>query len=175
MIFDHIEKWEQYRDARRGTYEFRARTRYKAVADRLFALGLDDKHSVMDVGAGSCQLGRYLRARGWRGLYIPVDAVLDGVDLETWEPHRGVADFVVSLEVVEHITIPHRLIGGMVRAAREAVVLTTPNCEAVDVLTCDPTHVSVIRATELEPDFTVERHSWFGVPNDTLMGWAVAR
>jgi hypothetical protein len=167
---EHVTKWTHYRDTRKGTYEFRARTRYKAVADRLFALGMNNRHTLVDVGAGTCQFGQYLRERGWRGEYIPIDAVIDGTDLETWTARP--ADYMVSIEVVEHVHSPYRLLDTMVRNARRAIVITTPNHEAVDVIGCDPTHVSVVPAWALEGDgFTVERASWFGVPDDTLLAW----
>lgn len=165
-----LEKWTHYRDTRRGTYEFRARARYKAVADRLFAMGLSDKHTVLDVGAGSCQFGQYLQELGWGGFYVPIDAVLDGTDLEAWEPSSR-ADFVVCIEVVEHLHNPWRLIAAMMRASRRGVVLTTPNADAVDVIACDPTHLSVVLREHLEEVFTVERHTWFDIPNDSLLAW----
>lgn len=165
-----LDKWTQYRDTRRGTFEFRARTRYKAVADRLFAMGLNDHHTLIDVGAGSCQFGLYLRQQGWRGIYIPIDAVIDGTDLEAWEPFP--ADFIVCIEVLEHLRHPEDLTWSVMKAARCGVVLTTPNTETVDVLGCDPTHVSVVPAWALEGlSFKVERHSWFGVPADSLLAW----
>jgi hypothetical protein len=166
------EKWQTYLETRRGTYGFRAATRYKAVADRLFSLGLSNSSTVLDVGAGSCQFGEYLRGRGFRGLYMPIDAVIDSTDLDEWVCPVGVVDFVVSIEVVEHIRKPMDLVYMMVRAARKGIVLTTPNSEAVDVIACDPTHVSVVPGVILARDgFRVERHSWFGVPNDSLLAW----
>lgn len=165
-----IEKWTTYRDTRRASYEYRVRTRFKAVADRLFAMGLNSGHTVVDVGAGSCQFGRYLRERGWRGEYVPVDAVIDGTDLEAWAPvHK--ADFFVCIEVVEHLKNPGRLMAWILRMSRRGVVLTTPNCETVDVLKCDPTHVSVVPPDALSGCFTVERHTWFGVMDDSLLAW----
>jgi hypothetical protein len=166
-----MQKWTKYRDAREGTYEFRSATRYKAVADRLFHMGLNDGHTLLDAGAGSCQFGRYLRERGWRGLYVPVDAVLDGTDLEDWAPPKRV-DFVTCIEVLEHLHGWGHLFGTLGRAARYGLVFTVPNPEAVDVLKCDPTHVSVIPPwCFLQNYFTVERHTWYGVPDDSLLAW----
>ncbi len=165
-----IEKWESYRDSRRGTYEYRCRTRYKAVADKLFAMGLDQNHTVRDIGAGTCQFGRYLRERHWAGDYIPVDAVIDGTDVDQYNVLP--ADFIVSIETVEHLYLPLRLVAEMCMKARRGVVLTTPNPDAVDVLNCDPTHVSAVPAADLLMfSFQVERHSWFGIQDDTLLGW----
>ena len=167
---DHIQTWTHYRDTRRGTYEFRAQTRYRDVADRLFAMGLNNSHTVVDVGAGSCQFGRYLRERGFQGEYMPVDAVIDGTDLERWVPLRRY-DFFVCIEVIEHLHNPGVLMASLLRAARVGVVVTTPNSEAVDVLGCDPTHVSVVEPDILSVYFTVERHTWFDIPNDSLLAW----
>jgi hypothetical protein len=164
----HVVKWQQYNEERRGTYEFRSKTRYKAVADRLFAMGLNDLHTLVDVGAGSCQFGLYLSERGWRGSYLPVDAVIDGADLETWTAFP--ADFYVCIETLEHVKAWNRLLVDMELHARIGVVLTTPNSESVDVLGCDPTHVSVIYPWLLL-DYGQERHSWFGTHNDTLLAW----
>lgn len=165
-----MDKWRRYRDSRRGTYEFRSRTRYAAVYDRLAAMGLRDGATVLDVGAGSLQFGRYLADRGWQGKYIPVDAVLDGTDLDDWE--SPVADFIVCIEVLEHLRRPGVCIRELCLSAVSGVVITTPNCEAVDVLGCDPTHISVVELSLLESySFTVERHGWFGVPNDSLLAY----
>lgn len=170
-----VEKWMRYAEDRRGDYAYRSRTRYRAVANRLFSLGLTSRHSILDVGAGTKQFGTYLRMEeAWFGVYKPVDAVLDGRDLNYYEAER--ADFIVCIEVLEHLTNPGRLLDSMGRAARRAVVITTPNSMAVDVLACDPTHVSVIRTPQLlQEGYTVELHSWFGVPDDSLLAWRVTR
>lgn len=163
-----IEKWESYRDSRQGTYEYRCRTRYKAVADKLFVMGLRNCHSVRDVGAGTCQFGRYLRERGWTGDYLPVDAVLDGTDLATCRIHP--ADFIVCIETIEHLHNPFEMIGKIMRAARRGCVLTTPNPDTVDVLGCDPTHISFVSAWDFQlMGLRTNEHSWFGGENDTLL------
>lgn len=175
----HIAKWEEYRDSRRGTYEFRCRTRYVGVLGKLQELGLGTYSTVMDVGAGSCQFGRYLRSIGWRGLYVPVDAVLDGTDLEDWTFTRPVlfADFVVSIEVAEHLSRPLAFLNTLEVAAGKGVVVTTPNPAVVDVRRCDPTHVSEISATHFRLlGWDVSQHSWFHEQDepgqlDTLMAW----
>ena len=78
-----VARWKAYQESRKGTYEFRSRTRYKAVYDRLILLGLTNGDCIIDVGAGSCQFHRFLQDHRFRGSYIPVDAALDGTDLET--------------------------------------------------------------------------------------------
>lgn len=168
---NHRTKWERYRDSRRGTYDFRCQTRYKEVREKLLALGLKDGDTVLDVGAGTCQFGRYLEEQGWNGEYFPVDAVLDGTDLENWVVDWEY-DFIVSIEVLEHLFEPYRLMRSILRKYRKGVVITTPNCEAVNVIACDPTHVSVVHPDWLSNvGLKVERHSWFGETNDTLLAF----
>jgi len=168
---EHIEKWTQYRDARRADYNFRARTRYAYVAELLFMMGLKSEHTVIDVGAGTCGFGRYLHSKGWHGIYNPVDAVVSGEDLERWTPrHR--ADFYVSIETLEHLTEPYKLLDAMADKANIGLVITTPNPAAVDVLNCDPTHKSVLRGEELRAkQLAVRAVSWFGVEADTLVAF----
>jgi len=162
--------WISYTAERRGTYEFRCRTRYVAVANKMFEYGLTGKHAVLDVGAGSCQFGKYLRSIQPHTKYTPVDAVIDGTDLDQWAPPK--ADFITCIEVIEHLHRPKRLISLMKAAAKKLLVLTTPNDEVVDVLDCDPTHISVVTPEDLiELGFKIERHSWFGTPNDSLLAW----
>jgi len=125
----------------------------------------------MDVGAGECQFFQHLTERGWHGVYRPIDAVIDGTDLEGWAPSFDV-HWIVCIETVEHLRFPWRLIDVMIRRAHHGVILTTPNAESVDVIACDPTHVSIVHAGDLtRAGFTVERHSWFGVPEDSLLAW----
>jgi hypothetical protein len=174
MIDNHVEKWTMYMLDRKGDYAFRSATRYRAVADKLFEMGLNDTHVLMDVGAGSCQFMHYLsRERDWTGRYLPVDAVLDGTNLEQWAPVCNV-DFTVCIEVIEHLTMPHVMLQKIERATRYGVVATTPNPDVIDVLACDPTHVTSVPSTV----FTGLGWSWestqlFGKPDDTLVGYKV--
>lgn len=167
---EHRQKWEHYRDTRQGTYEFRARTRYKAVAHRLYWLGLRCGDSICDVGAGEQQFLQYLYDRGWYGEYRPVDAVIDGTDLETFNPRP--ATWYVCIEVLEHLHDWQRLLDLMRAAATRGIVITTPNHLAVDVIGCDPTHVSIVKPEDLlRRGMTVQPVSWFGKPHDSLIAW----
>lgn len=172
------EKWSEYLSSRRADYHFRARTRYKGVMDALVSIGLRDGNSVLDAGAGDCHFGRYLFEQGWRGKYTPVDATIgpEGTDLELWDPEKGLTSFCVAIEVAEHLINPLRFIERMQFASRMGVVVTTPNCRVVDVLGCDPTHVSIITKEQLEHHgFEVTTASWFSEQHnpgqqDTLVG-----
>jgi hypothetical protein len=157
-----MEKWTKYLSERKGDYAFRSRTRYKGVFDALQTLGLCEGHSILDLGAGDCHFGRYLFESGWRGQYCPIDASISGMDLESWDADKRSASFCVAIEVVEHLMSPIRFITRMMRTCSKGAVITTPNCRVVDVLACDPTHVSVVTQPQLESlGFTVTTASWF--------------
>lgn len=166
--------WFEYMYTRRGTFEFRARTRYAAVADKLFELGLKDGDLIVDVGAGTCQFDHYLRTqRGWTGRYLPVDAVVCGTDLETWRPQVR-ADFHIAIEVIEHVFTWRGLLHAMHKHSRKGTVVTTPNPETVDVIACDPTHISSVSAHDLAVmGFHSQPRQFFGREADTLLAWRV--
>lgn len=171
MKKDHKRRWEHYRDTRKGTYEFRSRTRYAAVRDRLISLGLRSDDSICDVGAGEQQFGKFMREQGWTGRYTGMDAVIDGTDLNTLERIHP-SKFVVCIEVLEHLYNPARLLRMMYEDALRGLVITTPNSAAVDVIACDQTHVSVVTAEQLLMEgLTVRTESWFGTPHDSLIAW----
>lgn len=161
---------QDYLNKRVSSYWFRCR-RYKAVADKLFELGLNDKHTIFDLGAGRCDFDYYLRVtRKWRGRYVPVDGSIDGTDLEAWIPPS--ADFFVSIEVIEHLQNPLRLLLYMRRMARMGVVVTTPNPETTDVIGMDPTHVSPVPHAALwYVGFKTRSRTFFGKPKDSILGW----
>lgn len=166
----HVEKWTHYMHARRGDFEFRSKTRYAAVAAALVDMGLKDGDLIVDVGAGTCQFDHHMRTvEGWCGRYLGVDAVLDGTDLNVWVPKMQ-ADYFVCIEVLEHLEDPERMIRLMHNYATKGVACTTPNPAAVDVLTCDPTHISVVPAEMFEKyGWATWARSFFGVAADTLI------
>jgi hypothetical protein len=167
---EHVEKWTDYMNTRRGDFEFRSRTRYAAVAKALFASGLKDGDLIVDVGAGTCQFDHHLRTvEGWQGRYLGVDAVLDGTDLNVWQPMMK-ADFFVCIEVLEHLVNPERMMRLMTTYADKGVVCTTPNPDAVDVISCDPTHISVVPSQIFtDHGFVPMARSFFGVIDDTIV------
>lgn len=183
-----IEAADAYLAARTGCYEWRCQ-RYDAALAAMYTVGLDDDCTVLDVGSGWGEFGVRLHAgapqpgsvaRGWtnpygapslppsRARYIPVDAGNDGTDLETWFPPRRV-DYVVALEVIEHVRRPARLLAKLASAATRAVIITTPNPETTDVLGMDATHRSIVGRWQLEAHgFHVEARSFYGEPDDSL-------
>lgn len=157
--------WQQadeYMDERTGTFDQHA-VRYRHTARWLSENGLSDDDTLLDVGAGMTELDYVLRAEhGWRGRYIPLDAGVGDIDLETWVPYRPV-EWAVGLEVVEHMRDPDRLLRMMLSCARRGVAVSVPDPRSVDVLAIDETHRSL-------PDVALfERHG-FAVSSQTFYG-----
>lgn len=143
-----IDFWNTYLDARSGTYEFRCR-RFDAVIDRLFAMGMRYEDTIMDVGAGRMEFGRRLREKGHTGMYVPVDGSIDGCDLNTWHVPTTV-HWIVSIETIEHVHDPKRLMRVMQHGSLFGMVVTTPNAAVVDVMAMDPTHLVPLTTIELK-------------------------
>lgn len=164
-------KCEEYLASRRSTYEFRC-NRYRAAADKLLAIGFDTYSSLVDVGAGSQDFGRFMREyTGWHGLYTPIDGAINGTDLNTWVPTRR-TDYYACIEVLEHVFDPWRLIRVMEWTCKHGLVYTTPNSDVVDTLNIDPTH----RIALYDGDFQVlgyqtEIRSFFAKENDSILAW----
>jgi hypothetical protein len=170
--------WEQYLSERTGTYEFRC-IRYAAVADKLLLMGFGPRDSVMDIGAGRQEFCRFLREQGWQGEYTPIDGSIDGTDLDAWVPWSqglSVPDWMVAIEVIEHLHEPQRMLT-LMQMASEGMVITTPNPETTDVLGMDRTHVTEIWPQDLAiAGLEWERATLFASPewrkeNDSLIGW----
>lgn len=166
---ENRQQWLAYLGERCGTYEYRT-LRYSTVWNCVSWIGVQDIDLIVDVGAGMCDLDRYIRqTRNFKGRYLPVDGSIDGCNLEHWWPQIK-ADFFVAIEVVEHLRNPARLIRGLQTMATKGVVLTTPNPRVVDVLALDRTHYTPITREFLEKlDFHVEATSLFGAGDDTLL------
>lgn len=144
----HYEDCNSYLNKRTGTYEFRCR-RYGLIVDRLSRMGLNHGDVVVDVGAGRCEFGRYLREAGWHCHYIPFDGSIDGVDLDRgwrlpFRPH-----FAVAIEFIEHLTHPFLFMRRLLDQCQIGVAVTTPNPAEVDVLAMDATHKSPVTETQL--------------------------
>ncbi len=156
------EEADAYLAERTGSFEHRA-VRYRAALEALRSIGLDDSHTLYDLGAGMTELDVVLRVDGaWRGRYIPVDLGVDvRHDLEDRHPPRP-ADHAVALEILEHLSDPWRLVSRLKRAVN-TIVVSVPNPRTVDVLGIDRTHRTVITAEQLQQaGFVVREELFYG-------------
>lgn len=156
-----VNNCDSYLSERTGRYEWRA-VRYRKAARALLSMGLDNTMTVMDVGAGMTEFDYCLRAEfNWRGRYIPIDGGIDSTDLNLWSPPRHV-DFIVGLEIIEHLYDPFRAVTSWQQKAH-GVVVSTPNPETTDVLAMDETHVVEVHRYMLEHyGFTVTEETFYG-------------
>lgn len=105
----------------------------------MLRMGLTEGDIVVDIGAGRCEFGRFVREQGWDIVYIPFDGSIDGVDLNNWTPPIEAA-FYVAIEVIEHLDAPYWTLHAMHSQSTKGVAITTPNPAEVDVLGMDSTH-----------------------------------
>lgn len=158
--------------------------RYDAALEVMHDAGLSDTDSVWDIGAGMGEFGARLHTGAddgsdmlpvvtimpSRARYVPVDAAIDGTDLDRWTPPRD-AEWFVALELLEHLERPYRLIQVMQASATKGVVVSTPNPRTTRVLEMDSTHKTVITPELLErAGFTVTERSFYGAEADSLFG-----
>lgn len=182
-VAERVTAADAYLKARTGRYEWRC-VRYDAALTAMHTLGLNDAHTVVDVGSGWGEFGARLHSMSFhpfrdpqagiwhpsRARYIPVDAAIDGVDLNNWVPPRR-AEFFVALEVLEHLENPHSMMCRMSGYADRAVIVSTPNPETTDVLGMDRTHKTPVSRIDLEAKgFYVTERSFYGKPADSLFG-----
>lgn len=153
---------DEYMFSRTGKYDYRA-IRYRAACEILFAQGLSNDDTVTDIGAGWTEFDYCLRKEyDWRGRYIPIDAGIDGTDLNNWTPKRFTS-FYVALEIIEHLHNPEAALSKMIETSGKGVVVSVPNPRTVDVLGIDDTHFSVVTQGMLKnAGFTVEERLFYG-------------
>lgn len=163
-----IAESEAYLSARTGCFDYR-RVRYERTLDEMLRLNLCDEDIVFDIGAGRTEFNISLRHYALsRAMYCPVDAVIDGTDLERWVPMRD-AEFFVALELLEHLRSPGRLVKFVQRRTKKGFLISTPNPRTTDVLGMDSTHVTPISKRQLRNwDFEVYEESFYGQPADSL-------
>lgn len=174
-----MSRCDAYLAQRNGTYDFRE-TRYRAVSQllddpatfKINAHPLCAEDTIVDLGACMTEFDYHLRTTlDWRGRYVPVDGAIDGTDLEVWDPPKQY-DWIVGIEILEHMHDPRRLAMAMQHAATKGVIVTTPNPAVVDVLNIDIDHRTPITVGMLLTwGFTVEPCSLFGKDSDSLLAW----
>lgn len=171
----HQNKCRAYIAARRSSYWFRCR-RYRAVAERLFKMGLQNKHTLLDLGAGRADFDYYLRRTwNWKGIYVPVDGGIDGTDLEHWGFGDFQPDFCVAIEVIEHLEFPLNFCIKMQQRTKIGIVVTTPNPRTTDVIAMDNDHKTAVPRASLEfIGMRVKEKSFFGKHRDSLLAWSPA-
>ncbi len=167
---DRKQFYNAYLDARTGKYSWRCQ-RYDGVIEKLYMMGLRNGDSVVDIGAGREEFHKRLQEWGWEGNYIPLDASIDGIDLNEWSTTEP-ADFFVAIEFLEHIHNPFRLMQEIVANARKGVAATTPNPKTTDVLGMDATHVIAINTWDFaQYDWNRAIRSFYGQPDDSILAW----
>lgn len=175
MNLARIEDAERYLRLPRDSYH-RRKARFDLAGQRLRESGLLDTDVIADIGAGHQELDVCLRQDfGFRGRYVTVDAWLDGVDLEEWEPPRRY-DWFTALEILEHLDDPARLVRSLQANANKGIVVTTPNPQVWDVLGMDPTHKTPVSRVMLDSfGFATSEHEFHGKYRDGLAGiWLAA-
>lgn len=157
-----VDACDAYLGERTGRYAWRA-ARYRMAAMWMTAVGLTHDMTVTDLGAGMTEFDYCLRAEfGWRGRYIPIDFGIDGTDLSRWTPPRR-SDFVVALEIVEHLHQWEDLLERVMLTDPKGIVISTPNPRTTDVLAMDDTHVREVYQEHLEElEFTVSEEYFYG-------------
>lgn len=157
-----VAECDEYLNERTGKYEYR-QVRYLTAAGVLVARNLTHEDTVLDLGAGMTEFDYCLRTEyGWRGRYVPIDGSIDGTNIETWIPPRKY-DFVVALEILEHLHNPRRVLRELQSYTRKGIVVSVPNPRTVDVLGIDRTHVYIITREFLENfGFTVREETFYG-------------
>lgn len=163
------ESCANYIASRHSGYEFRA-IRYEAVLEILKLLGLESGDSIIDVGGVDGEFGRYLTEQGVNVDYKIVDGMIDGTDLNDWIP-KETPDFMVSIEVIEHLKAPQSFLEVLDNYSKKGVVLTTPNPIVVDVKAMDKTHISEVYPSDfLQKGYKVYPAILFFEEGDSLIG-----
>ena len=137
-----LESCKNYIGNRHSAYEFRS-IRYEAVLDSLRLLGIKSGDTIADVGGADGEFGKYLSEQGVDVQYTVIDGMIDGTDLNRWIP-KEIYDFMVSIEVIEHLESPSSFLETLDSSAAKGVVLTTPNPIVTDVKAMDATHISEV-------------------------------
>lgn len=190
MSDEERQKWVQYLTPEQtptyGTYDERL-PEYREVYGTLFLeLGIEENDFILDFGAGSADMDRYMRESTTIGSfkYLPIDGSSFGRDFNdpgfwAWADETfPKAEYVVSIETIEHLYDYRPLFNFIDNKATKGAVITTPNAAAgFDVHAQDPTHYSALTATVfMRYGYEVRQHSFTGRSKvrgeeDALIAW----
>jgi len=189
MSDEERQKWSDYLTPEQtptyGTYQDR-KPEYEQVWSTLYLdLGFREDSLVLDLGAGSCDMDRYMREVSTGSFkYLPVDGATFGRDFNSpdfWDwAHETfpTVDYVVSIETIEHVFDYRPFFEFVDNKARRGAVITTPNGAAgFDVQAQDPTHYSALTETVFNRfGYSVRQVSFCGRSQvagqgDALIAW----
>jgi glycosyltransferase involved in cell wall biosynthesis len=148
---------------------------YQAIHEEMMKYGLRDGDRILDLGAADADLDHYLRTQaGWRGVYCPIDLIIDGTDLQNFIPPSGY-EFIILEQVIEHIPYWYDFLR-QCEATGAVVIVATPNGQVVPEhdkhdMARQMAHVAWISPGELEAmgyDVTLKQFTGHG-DGDTII------
>lgn len=144
---------------------------YKMVARQVMQkFELDDEDLLLDAGAKRTFLDFFLRRNwGWKGMYLPVDGMLDGTDMKWWTP-RGASDYAVSVYQIgkDKTKAPATTIADLEKHTYIGVMFVVP---MPGEKWGDPDYTTDISPAEWEAmGYDTERHT-FLKQRDTIVAW----
>lgn len=164
---DLRQSCSSYVQSRKATYRFR-KPRFDDAAAKL---NIQPHSTLLDIGGGNGDFGRAVSDIGLDCNYINLDGSTTGINLEALT-RVGNPDHISCLEVLEHLHHWEHVLDLITHSYAKSAVCSVPNPEAVDVLRCDPTHVSIVPAWAFTSrGWTVEPRSYFGTTSDTLLAF----
>jgi glycosyltransferase involved in cell wall biosynthesis len=155
-----------------GDYDARV-PEYAAIFKALERVGLRSGDRILDLGAGLCDLDRFLREYRWWGTYVPVDLLIDGTDLNDYEVPEGF-EYIVIQQTLEHVEEPWMLLK-QCEHITGAVVITTPNRDIVGVGEKEDYPHQMAHKHWFSPEdfkgrgYEVELLTMTGRPDDTIL------
>ena len=189
MSNEERQKWVTYLTPEQtptyGNYLDRKQEYEQVYTTLLMDLGFAEDALIIDIGAGSCDMDRYVRsAADFSFKYLPIDGATFGLDFndpKTWKTFAKLhlyAEYYVSVETIEHLYDPRHLFNHIEKYATKGAVITTPNAAAgFDVQAQDPTHFSALTETTFKRfGYEVRQVEFSGRSQvegqkDTLLAW----
>jgi SAM-dependent methyltransferase len=111
--------------------------KYKKKCSDTLNLALQhERGNILEVGCGTCELYRFLRARGWNGKYYGIDLQrYEGYDYpkgakliigDAFDVEFPPTDTVVLNSILEHVDDPRRLLSKSLEHCRHNVLIDVP-------------------------------------------------